>query len=164
MIAESDLSKWPSIGLAYEHIQAGYDLTERRLDAAHSRIDAALGLAATITVGAPILFAGIAKQPLDLHSGLWILSIGLFILVITFGIVAKVGYGGLDYISPERLYEGWLAFPEVEFKKNLLYWAGEHFRENFNIARWQARFADAIAIATLLEILCLALWFSQILS
>ena len=125
---EQSESKWPGVEFAYELAMGSYDLIGQRLDAANARIQALLGFVATTTLAAPVIVRSIQSDAS--FDSLWfIAAIGLAISTLCTGIVA-IQFGSLVAFSPTILYEKWLEWPDWEFKKNAIFWAGRHFETN----------------------------------
>ena len=122
---------YPSVDTAYEFVRPSYEWAQQRLDSVHTRIQTTLGFAAVATFGIPALVTSIA--PGAEFSSPWFLSaIGLFAAVTLVGILS-MSLGSLEIVSPKRLYETWLHYEPWEFRKNALYWAGNHYERNRTI-------------------------------
>ena len=50
--------------------------------------------------------------------------------------------GGIKLIHPTSLYKDYLSYPESEYKKWSVYWAGKHFDENNGFINTKSRFID----------------------
>jgi len=61
-------------------------------------------------------------------------------------------------MSPANLYEKWRHYSEWEFKKNAMYWAGQHFEANvsrINIMGW---LLTSMTFLFALEVIFLLIW------
>ena len=121
----TDESRWPSAGLAYEFVAPSYDWIQRRFESVERRIQAFLAFTATLTLGVPALVIAFDKSA-DFSSVWFIAAMVAAVLNLASGIAAKFigGNSGIWFLSPDNLYEGWLHYTELEFKRNAIYWAG----------------------------------------
>lgn len=91
-------------------------------------------------------------------GSIWLLlAITSFVINAVIGVIGRM-LTGFTMISPEKLYYGWLGYPKWEFKKNAVYWAGQHFKANTILINKKGRIAEGMTILLLLEILFIALW------
>ena len=119
--------EYPGTDLAYDIAVASYSLAERRWDAVHQRIDVLLSFVTTVTVAAPIVAAAILEKP-DFESPLLFAAGAVYLALVLVALVVR-STGSLRQLSPKRLYEGWLQLEEADFKRRMVYWAGEHADE-----------------------------------
>ncbi len=151
-----DLTQYPGIPLAYDYVRPSYELVARRFEAVEGRLRAVLGIAATLTLAAPVFIAAVAghRDPL---SPWFLLAAGLFILVL---IVGGFGLrsGDLWLLNPNKLYDQTLHLDDLTFKQHLLAWAGEDFERNVRLVRRTAWCADGVIALLLLELACLVGW------
>ena len=66
--------------------------------------------------------------------------------------------GGMRLLSPQELYKQWLGWSEWEFKKNAVYWAGEHFKANASLVNEKGNHALAMNALLFLEVACILVW------
>jgi hypothetical protein len=154
---DSDEVKWPSVRAAYDFVIPSYNLLASRFEAADTRLTILLTFAATITLGAPIL-ARAAREKIDFASPWFGLAIASFILSIGMGLVARVR-GTLILPNPMKIYTESLHETEWAFRKNAIYFAGQHFSANAKAIRIKGNVADIAAALIILEILLLLTWF-----
>ena len=119
--------EYPGTDLAYDIAVASYSLSERRWDAIHQRIDVLLSFVTTLTVAAPVVTAAVLDEP-DLESPLLLAAGATYLALVLVALVVR-STGSLRQLSPKRLYEDWLQLEETEFKRRMIYWAGEHADE-----------------------------------
>ncbi len=145
---------YPSVHLAYDLALASYEWAEKRLEAADSRAQTLLALATTVTLA----FVPLALQRgLSARSAWFILAIIAFASGIVLGMTARL-QGSLRLIAPKALYEAWLHYSHWEFKKNLIYWAGEHFELNRALINRKGRLLTAASLSFLVEAALLLSW------
>ena len=149
---------YPSLDLAYPFVQPAYDLAVRRMDAAVHRIDSALRFASTLTLAIPVV-AKAALPGLEWITP-WSFLAGLaFLALFVLGAVSLTS-GGLKLIDPGELFESWLDNPPAQFRKDLLYFAGEDFAANLASINRKGQAAVWMSWLFLLELLFLALWIA----
>jgi hypothetical protein len=153
---ERSEDKWPSVDLAYDIALLSYDWLQQRLDAVTKKTQFLLTIASSITLATPV-FAK-ALLPNISFSSLWFeTAIGFFVLTVVVGLIGWM-WGGLELISPQKLYEGSLSKSVWEFKKDVVYWAGEHFENNASLVNRRANLAIAVSVFLVLEIVLLVAW------
>ncbi len=154
--SDTDGSKYPSVGLAYETVKSSYDVMVSRFEAANARISSliawAIGAIGIIPIFAKSLLGGIGV------TSLWLLvTLSAFVALIIVGIIAY-RTGGIKLLHPKKLYEDYVQLPEWEYKKWLVYWAGEHFNTNQKFINIKSFYIDFMTILLGLEIISLVLW------
>jgi hypothetical protein len=154
--AEAPEATWPGVHLAYEFVGLSYAWILQRLDAIDSRIQTLQAFAASVTLAAPILAASVIKD-VDFRSPWFILALCVFVALVVVGAAARAS-GSVKLISPQVLYDQWLHYPEWEFKKNAVYWAGQHFDANRSLVNNKARAALGMTALLLIEVGLLLAW------
>lgn len=147
---------WPGVHLAYDLARESYSVVAQRLDAVNARIQALLGFLATITLGAPIVV-----RSLDDHAdftSVWFVSAIVLSLATSLAGIVTISAGSITTIAPGTLYQKWLSYGDWEFKKNLVYWAGEHFDKNSRLVNTKGWITVALTVTFLLETGCLLVW------
>lgn len=146
----------PSIDLAYEYVRPSYEWLQSRLDAANNRLQYIVTLASTITVAAIVLGKAIFTD--ISYSSVWIwLTLVTFVLIAAVAMIGRM-LSGMKLTTPKKLFEDWLGLPELEFKKDAVYFAGQHFEYNSALVSKKGRFADVATGCLLLEIAFVATW------
>jgi len=153
---EESASQYPSVNLSYEFVKASYDVMEKRFESANSRIQNLLTWAVGITTAIP-LFAAAVKSDADIKS-IWILPMLLFFLALVIVGIFAYRTGGIILVHPKIIYEDYIQCPEVEFKKQLVYWAGQHFDTNQKCINLKSRYIDTITILLGLEMVFALIW------
>jgi hypothetical protein len=149
-------SAYPSIGLAYETIKSSYEVMERRFEAANARIQNLLTWAIGLTSAIPIFAKAIIGD--GEFNSLWLLPVLLaFSALVIVGIIAY-RTGGIKLIHPKNLFEEYIQYSELEYKKWIVYWAGKHFDTNQEFINTKSRYIDIMTVLLGLEVAFLILW------
>lgn len=148
--------EWPSTAIAFELIEPSYGWSLQRIDEANGRIQALLSVAATITLGFPVVSAAILEEP-EVGHWLFMLGLALFVVLFLVGIAGKTNRKVL-LIDLERLHDKWLSDSPEEFKRHLLYFAGQHVRHNTNLVDRKHLAETWMACLFLIQITVWVLW------
>ncbi len=151
------VEQWPGVSVAYEFVLPSYTWLVARFEAADTRLTVLLTLAATLTIGVPVLAD---RQGISFSSAWFLVAIVSFFLGTLVGLVGRV-YGTLKLPDPMLLYERSLHKSEWDFKKDAIWFAGEHFAGNRKAVRQKGNAAAALAGLLALEIICLIFWIAQ---
>ena len=159
---EDDLpqeSDWPSVDLAYEFVAPSYDWIQRRFESVERRIQTFLAFTATLTLGLPTLMI-VVNRSADFGSGWFIGAMVAAVLILALGIAAKFlsGDSGIRFPSPGILYRRWMHFTELEFKRNAIYWAGQHFDANVSLINKMGRILTGMICLFAVEVILLLIW------
>lgn len=155
--APSDsLDQWPSIHEAYAFVMPSYQWLVARFEAADTRLTALLTFVAPLTLGVPVL-ARMVRPELSFTSPLFLVALVAFVLAAAVGVTARVS-GHLVLPNPGFLYEHTLHESPLEFQKNALYFAGQHFTANAHAIDLKSRCAAVVLVAFLVEILAFIAW------
>jgi hypothetical protein len=144
---------WPAVPFAYEFVIPSFDWMSQRLNAVEARLQTLIGFAATVTVAAPVLATAVLKQP-KFDSMWFIWGVLMFFAIAAVGI-AVLNTGDLQIISPQMVYKKYLHYSEWEFKKNILYSAGQGFEANANLVKTKGTVLTILSIVFLGQILLL---------
>jgi hypothetical protein len=90
-----------------------------------------IALGVTLSLPVPAL---LASKGVTFRSGWFIAAACVFACAVITGTLARL-VGNITVLHPADLYKKWLRYSEWEFKKNLLFFAGEHFEKNRRLAR-----------------------------
>ena len=138
-----------AVRLAYDIAVESYALAERRRDAVHQRIDTLLSFVTTVTVAALVVVVSVFENP-DLRSPLLWAAGAVYASLVLAGLTAK-SWGSLRQVSPKLLHEQWLYLDEAEFRRRMIYWAGEHADEARNVTIRKATVATGMAVLFVAE-------------
>jgi hypothetical protein len=152
---ETDTSQYPSIDLAYDHIESSYSLMLSRFEAANSRLVNLMTWAVGITFAIPLFVKSIFNA--NFNSGWLYASMATFVLLFIVGIIAQ-STGSIKLIHPETLYNKWLTDSPWEFKKNLLYFSGQHFNANNSNINRKCVFISIMNALLAVEVILAVIW------
>ena len=152
---------YPSIRAAYDLVIPSYDWALRRLDSIDRRIDNLLRYVVTVTLAVPagtVGIAGISGTPLDLsfNEALW-LVIASFAITLLWGVFIRQ-IGGVQVIDLESIFNEHLEDSEEEFKKDIIFTAGQHAKANECISRRKSFGADLMVVLFVVEVGALLTW------
>ena len=158
---QPDESVWPSVELAHEFVAPSYDWIQRRFESVERRIQTFLALTATLTLGVPALVIAIEKSA-EFGSIWFITAMVAAALNLILGIAAMVicNYLGIWFLSPDPLYEDWLHYDEFEFKRNAIYWAGEHFNSSAALVVRMGWMLTGMLFLFSVEVVLLLVWLA----
>lgn len=148
--------KYPSVELAYDISLKTYDWAMQRSDSIDGTIDKLLAWISSITLGVIAIMAT-KIQFVSFHSNYFYMAIACFVFTILAGTYTKIR-GSLSLITPENLYHKYLSYEQWEFKKNIIFWAGEDFKHNQGLVNWKGRVSIFMIIAFLLETIAIGEW------
>jgi hypothetical protein len=150
-----DISKYPSVDLAYDFVKPSYDWMVTRFEAINSKIQGLLTFSVTITAAIPVIVKSIFNS---ISFTPWFVgALIAFIILVIIGIIG-MRMGAIALLHPKTLYNKYLYCSHWEFQQRVLYWAGEHFSKNKAIIDKKALFRDVITGILLIEISCFVLW------
>ncbi len=153
-------SQYPSADLAYEFVKSSYDWMVTRVEAINGKIQGLLTLAGTITAVLPVIAKAIFNN--INFSSLWFLgAIGAFIILAIIGVIGMTT-GTIVLLNPKTLYDKYLHCSHWEFQQRILYWAGEHFKNNKALIDRKALFRNIMALALMSEIFSLICWMASV--
>lgn len=152
----SDETKWPGVEQAYNFVIPSYEWMQQRLDAVHGHIQAIQAFAATVIVAAPVLAAAVVKD-IDLGSTWFLSAMAVFVSLVVSGTVARA-FGAIQLLSPKKLHDRWLHYHPWEFKKNAVYFAGEHWNSNKTLIDRKGWCANLMTLAFIAQVGLLVAW------
>jgi len=144
-----DEAKWPAVKVAYDFVMPSYTLLVTRFEAADTRLTILLTFVATITLGAPV-FAKTMRPDIQFLSPWFVAAVGAALLSI--GIAGRVR-GSLILPNPAVVFRESLQESEWSFRKNAIYFAGQHFEKNAWAIRVKGIHAAVSAGFIVIEIL-----------
>lgn len=149
---------YPGVNPAFEFVQPSYSWMITRMESSFSRIQALLTIASTVTLGVPA-FAVSMKRDISLLSPWFITAALLYVAIITIGLVAR-DWGDLILLDPGKLYQQSLHLTEWEFKKDVVYFAGQHFAHNQALANRKATLSRIMSVMFAAEVVALLIWLA----
>ena len=154
-------SDWPSVDLAYEFVAPSYDWIQRRFESVERRIQTFLAFTATLTLGVPALMAALFDSPTHGFGSVWfIAAMVVAALTLTLGIASVIisNTSGIWYINPENVNQDWLDYSEFDFKKNAIYWAGQHFNASASLIYKMEWMLTGMLVLFSVEVVLLLAW------
>jgi hypothetical protein len=82
-----------------------------------------------------------------------IMACSLAMIAIMIGVIGR-SWGGITLVHPQVLYEKWLHRQEWEFRKDMVYFAAEHFEQNFNLVNRKGRLVTIMTLFFALKRCC----------
>jgi hypothetical protein len=152
--ADDPRAVYPGVDLAYELALASYETAQTRLDVLDKRLETLIALGATASLAVPVIASG---KNISFNSIWFFCASAAFVLATVVGITARLSKS-LKLIDPAKLYTEFLHCSEWEFKKNIIFFAGQHFDVNIRLVNWRGRMAAWTAILFLVELIFVAIW------
>jgi hypothetical protein len=146
--------QFPSVELAYPLAVAAYDSATKRLDSIDGRLQTILAFIVTVSVIVPSIAAG---RGVSFQSGWFYAALIVFIVAIGIGIWARLT-GDVRLLSPSNLFQEWLSDSEWQFKKDMIYHAGQDFDKNMKLALLKWRCSVAVTLLFVLQAVCQTVW------
>ncbi len=146
--------RFPSIDLAYEIAVSSYESVTKRIDSTDGRIQTLL----TITLAAYVAIPTLLKNEVaSFFSWSFITSILLLAGAMSLGAYARFA-GKIKMLRPKSLWDGWLHLPQSEFKRDMIFFAGEDYDANVKLLgkKWKLGIASMLIFA--LSLVFLIVW------
>jgi hypothetical protein len=155
--SELEMEKqFAAVKYAYDFALPSYQWAILRFEAAVTRIHGLMMFAATMTLGAPVIGRALSDQVR--FSSVWfIMALVLFVVLMILGLIARE-YGTLRLVGPSVLYEKVLDLSEREFKRYVVYYAGQHFEHNRSLIEKKSLAAMIMAVQLFAETLAIVIW------
>jgi hypothetical protein len=151
--------QYPAVDRAYEFVQPSYQLLAQRFESADTRLVNMATIACTLMLGLPVL--GRAMRPdLSFAALPFVLAVASLTAASTLGIVGRLR-GALTLVDPGVLYRKSLHESEWEFKKNAVFFAGQHFEANAAAIHEKRLIAVVMSAAMLGALLSAVIWLAR---
>jgi hypothetical protein len=124
----SDEERWQGVDAAFTLVAPSHQWLITRTEAADSRLGGLTTAASALLFGVPT-FGAALRPSLQASPPLYI-ALAFILLAAVISLLARVHGGKLLLCDPGKLYEKSLGDSDWKFKKNAIYFAGQHFREN----------------------------------
>ena len=159
---DNDWKLHPSVDTAFDFVVPSYQWALERFERNDSRLQQVVTVAASITVGIPILVdrisdvsiavVGASTVPLVLAE---VVGIG----IVIFGLLSKQKHTlklpGLTNIHREHL-----SLPVYQFKRNYIFWAGEDQCDNLEAIEWKASRVTQLSYWLIVQIVLFLAWIA----
>ena len=156
MAQENQEQQWPGVDAAFGFVIPSYQWTITRFEAVDSRIQTLQAFVLTFTFGLPVIVRTLSEN-IYFASTWFILGVSFAALTIFLGIVAR-SWSGITVPSPGVMFEKWLDLDEWTFKKDAIFFAGQHFEDNARLINMKGRMVSWMTFLFILEGTCLFLW------
>ena len=153
-----------SLDHAYSLVPYSYDWVLKRLEGVERRIEGLMGLGLSVTLSLPVAARVVSRGQLSLHEYLiWHVAViaVLFLAGTGLGIYARQ-LRRVSLPAPSALHDTYIFKDEVSFKKDILRYAGKHYKNNARLLRDKSTYADMMSILYGLELL-FGVWWVLIL-
>lgn len=149
-----DSKLFPGVELAYPIAIASYDAIAKRLDFVDGRIQTLLAFVVTTTAVVP----SVANARGISFRSLWFI-LAMLVVATTLAVGSYARHSGkIHTLDPGTLYDRWLSYSEWEFKKNLIYWAGDAYNSNVALLERKWQLSVVITFLFFLEAVLLVAW------
>src|SRR5919109_1630164 len=128
---------WPAVNDAFAFVVPSYQMLLARFEAADSRLTSFITMVTTVTLAAPVFLKSV-RTDLRFTSPWFMIAMGCFLAVVGLGIWGRL-HGRLVLPNPRVLYNESLSESPWEFRKNALYYAGQHFERNAAVIDFKGR-------------------------
>ena len=155
---QSEQEQFPAVEVAYDFVVPSYQLMTSRFEAADTRLTTLLTIVSSLALGVP-LFTQSVNENISYASPLFILAMVFAIAAAVIGVVGRVR-GRIMLCNPGVLYDKGLKESAWEFKKNALYFAGQHFTANKQAIDDKGKLTRYMTVAMLLSVLAFILWIA----
>jgi hypothetical protein len=149
-------AQYPGVDSAFSYVMPSYEWMLTRLEAADTRIQAIQAFAVSFTFGVPALAKALSVT-VAFDAGRFYFAIACFVVLMIVGVLAQAR-GAVKLANPALFYTQWLHFSDWEFKKNAIYFAGQHFETNGALIQRKATASIVMTVLFLMELLFLFSW------
>ena len=143
-----------AVDLAYPLAAESYERLFKQIDAMDARIQTMVALATTLSLA---FVAAVTGRGLVLMSWPLYFAAVMYAAGATLAVIAQYR-GKVEQMSPKLLHAEWLEKPPADFKKDYVYWAGQHYDRNRRLVLVKWWLAQSAALAFLVELVLLAAW------
>ena len=166
MAIEGNEEKYPSVKLAYQLAIDSYEELRRSRDSIHKFLNSLLSIALSLLLAVPLVGKAFDLTPKSCDKACLYAVIGVFVFALAVclcGLVGRLKYK-VPMIDPRKLFKNKLHLSEWEFKKDMIYEAGQAFDSSSSSLENKWRWAIATTVCLILQIVALAFLVSGILS
>ncbi len=157
--AAHDNTQYPAVNVAYDFVLPSYELLTTRLEAADTRLTTLLTIASSFALGVP-LFAQAVRPHIPFRSLLFFAAMGFILVAAALGVIGLLS-GRIKISDPTILYQKFLHKSEWAFKKDMIYFAGEHFHINAQTLEKKWKFTIWMTFMMLFSVFAFVLWISR---
>jgi hypothetical protein len=147
-------SEYPAVELAYPIALGSYEALTKRLDSLDGKLQTTLNMFVTMCL-AFVSLAG--ARGVKFNSG-WFLAIAIiFAVSITVGLTGRL-VGKIDTIHPLKLFNDYLGNSPWEFKKDMIWAAGQSFTKNSMLLERRWRYCVALTVFLVVQAVVMTAW------
>jgi hypothetical protein len=149
--------KWPAVDAAFAFVLPSYQWMLARIEAADSRVQSLQVSVLTLATALPALAKSLSV-PVSFASPLFVIALAIAAAALVLGAIGRSS-GRVTLVDPALLYSTeCLRREEREFRREMLYYAGQHFAKNAALVVFKHRMLIAMTVLFVLEVLSLAAW------
>ena len=142
--------------MAYDFVLPSYQFMVGRMEAADARISTLLTTVSSFTLGIPLL-AKATMPNIEFRSAWFGGAIAFALLAFGCGVAGRIR-GRIVLPNPSILYQKFLHKSPWTFKKDAVYFAGQHFTANSQAIDEKGRLTIWISVVMFLSILSFMVW------
>jgi len=157
---EINLQTYPSVDLAYDIGLKSYDWAIGRMDAIDSTINTLLAWISSINLGVIAIIAS-KNSAAYFNKPCFYYAMIAFAVIILSGLATKV-CGSLRMLLLEEIYDSYLHESHQEFKKDIFWFSGLHFRKNQVIVNRKGYVSIGMILCFIIEIIFIYLWLTSL--
>ena len=150
---------YPGVDAAYGIAMQSYEWAIKRLDSIHNNATNLIAWATSVTLAIVGVVASL-KKGIDLSSCPLIIALLSFGIAVILSVVARVS-GYLALLNPADMYLQ-LHKSDWHFKKDRIYFAGEHWKKNARMINTKGRLLSFASTLLFIEALALIFWFRSL--
>jgi len=94
---------------------------------------------------------------IQFHSCWFYAALALLIISIAVGTWARLT-GNIRILKPSHLFQEWLGDSEWQFKKDMIYYAGQDFDANMKLVTLKWQCSVAVTLLFVLQAVCQTVW------
>lgn len=147
---------YPGVEFAYDFVIPSYEWILTRFEAVDSRIQTLQAFIATVTLGIPAISHRMYSK-ISFTSCWFVSAMALAVAAVVIGLIGR-SWGAITLASPKMLYEHWLHKSSWDFKKDMVFFAGQHFEKSSNFVNRKSRLVTVMSVLFFVETLLLFVW------
>ncbi len=143
-----------TLDLSYDIAIRAYETARARLDEVNRFFNIVASTSLSLALSVPILV-----RVLNIEKFTWWFFFALCLFVVTYGLCA-IGrlWGHLIFLHPGLIHENYQDMDDVSFKREILYWSGDHCGKNLNLIESKWRMAVGAMVTLGCQAICSVFW------
>jgi len=157
-----DETAYPSVNEAFSFVVPSYQWALERFERNDSRLQQIVTIAASITVGFPLLGVRLNSDiGTDIDWSLIPLAVAVLLgLAIVYHGLSSQTKRTLKLAGLLNLHREWLSLEKAEFKRDYLFYAGKHQEYNLEAVEWKATQVIRLSYALGAQVLLFLIWIA----